>query len=597
MNCKLLIIRAIYERPNISQRDLAKKYFISLGKVNQTLKELTDEKLLQGSSHYEVTDKGIELLFQNKVESAIILATDFGIKEKALEENTAISLLEINNQKLIERQIEQLQKVGINDITIVVGYQKEKFDYLIDKFNVHLVYDKDYKEKGSLSSIYKAKEYISGKNCYISPANLYMKNNLFSTYEFEPYYNAKYIEGQTKKIQADTTVQNEIINMFVGGENGYFLSGFTYWTKDFSKKLMYFLERYYEMPLTDKFSWEEVYMRNIDILPPMYLYKREDDEIIEIDTLDDLRNIDYKYYGNGKFPIDFVSDKLDITNNEIINISLYEENLNYNCWTFNITNEKYKDNKYLLRIPNNDEIDIDYKNEAIYYKNAPIKNDIVIFDEKTGIKISIFDSNDKNIALTLTDKNDTKDLINFYKDFHNSDIKYKLNNISIVLLFEKYDKLLKAKKYKPKFIDFDLYLEEAKVLMTKIQNLKKEQDIINLSLYNINIIKNEDNSLSFAEYDNIGIGDSLDDIALFCANQNYDKKEAEKIYDSYYSLDKKTTNDKEDKQLFLYKYALATMLNVLYISYKETVSLYDTEDFQMKQYRLFKDFCKAEKSL
>ena len=37
MNCKLLILRAIYERPTISQRDLAKKYFISLGKVNQTL--------------------------------------------------------------------------------------------------------------------------------------------------------------------------------------------------------------------------------------------------------------------------------------------------------------------------------------------------------------------------------------------------------------------------------------------------------------------------------------------------------------------------------------------------------------------------------
>ena len=77
MNSQFLILRAIYERPNISQRDLAKKYFISLGKVNQILKELTDDNLLEGSAHYQVTKKGEEVLMTNKVDCAVILATDF----------------------------------------------------------------------------------------------------------------------------------------------------------------------------------------------------------------------------------------------------------------------------------------------------------------------------------------------------------------------------------------------------------------------------------------------------------------------------------------------------------------------------------------
>ena len=37
---------------------------------------------------------------------------------------------------MIERQIKQLHGAGVTDITIVVGYLKEKFEYLIDKFGV-----------------------------------------------------------------------------------------------------------------------------------------------------------------------------------------------------------------------------------------------------------------------------------------------------------------------------------------------------------------------------------------------------------------------------------------------------------------------------
>ena len=50
-------------------------------------------------------------------------------------------LLEVFGERMIERQIRQLHEVGVQNITIVVGYLKEKFEYLIDKYDVKLLYN------------------------------------------------------------------------------------------------------------------------------------------------------------------------------------------------------------------------------------------------------------------------------------------------------------------------------------------------------------------------------------------------------------------------------------------------------------------------
>ena len=39
--------------------------------------------------------------------------------------------LEVKKEPLIERLIKQLQAVGITDITVVVGFMKEQYEYLM----------------------------------------------------------------------------------------------------------------------------------------------------------------------------------------------------------------------------------------------------------------------------------------------------------------------------------------------------------------------------------------------------------------------------------------------------------------------------------
>ena len=591
MNGKLLILRAIYERPNISQRDLAKKYFISLGKVNQILKELTDDSLLEGTAHYQVTKKGEEALTSNKVDCAVILATDFGIKLKPQDDNLPKAFLEINNEKIIERQISQLIEVGIKDIIIIIGYQKERYDYLIDKYNVRLIYDNEYNQKSTLSSLYKVRDYIKGKNCYVCPSNIYMKNNQFNAYEFEPYYCAKYVEGITKKRYPDTTVQNEILGIMLGGKDSFCMCGFAYFTREFCDKIMYLIKRYYDMPQTDSFTWEEVLMRNLTILPAMYIYKKEKDDIVEFDTLDDIRKYDKIYYGKGKFPIEYVSERLQLSSMDIKNIIIYDISLTYNYWLFDVDNDEYTNKKLLLRIPNNEEIDIDYKNENNYYKSNNKADNVLFFDDKTGIKISIY--NDKLTHIDTTNQNNNKEIIKFFKDFHNLDLKLKLNNISIISLFEKYEKLIKTNNIKLRFVDFDDNFEKCKSIMSKIKDYKSEQRNIDLHLYDNNILIDNDGNTRLREYDYIGTGDVLDNITNLCTKQKLDVNESEDLLNEYIKFDTKKElkelHDKNVKHIFLYKLAMMAMLNVLYMAYKEIESMYDTGAFQMKQYRLFKN--------
>jgi len=76
-----------------------------------------------------------------KVDNAIILSAGFGSRAVPLTYETPKGLLKVFGKPMIERQIEQLIEKNITDIIIVVGYMKEKFDYLILKM---YRYAKDY---------------------------------------------------------------------------------------------------------------------------------------------------------------------------------------------------------------------------------------------------------------------------------------------------------------------------------------------------------------------------------------------------------------------------------------------------------------------
>ena len=52
---------------------------------------------------------------------------------------TLKEILRVKGEVLIERLIKKLHEAGISDIVVIVGFMKEKYEYLIDKFNVQLI--------------------------------------------------------------------------------------------------------------------------------------------------------------------------------------------------------------------------------------------------------------------------------------------------------------------------------------------------------------------------------------------------------------------------------------------------------------------------
>ena len=84
------------------------------------------------------------------VDNAIIMAAGMSSRFAPISFERPKGLLNVKGQILIERQIEQLMEAGIEDITVVVGYMKESFFYLADKYPVRLVINEDYYKYNNL---------------------------------------------------------------------------------------------------------------------------------------------------------------------------------------------------------------------------------------------------------------------------------------------------------------------------------------------------------------------------------------------------------------------------------------------------------------
>ena len=84
---------------------------------------------------------------------AIIVAAGIGSRLGEFAKNTPKSLIDINGQSILERQISVFKKLGISDITAITGPYTEKFT----SKNISFIQDKNYLEHDILSSLMLAR--------------------------------------------------------------------------------------------------------------------------------------------------------------------------------------------------------------------------------------------------------------------------------------------------------------------------------------------------------------------------------------------------------------------------------------------------------
>jgi hypothetical protein len=174
----------------IGQRDVAAACGVSLGGANSVIKSLTDQGHLEKDS---LSASGRKILDNFKVDNAVILAAGMSTRLAPLSYDKPKGLLKVKGEVMIERQIRQLQEAGITDITVVVGYMKEKFFYLKKEFGVDIIVNEEYNTKNNTSSIFRVRERL--KNTYIVYSDLYFNKNVFKSHVYASYYPAKMSYG------------------------------------------------------------------------------------------------------------------------------------------------------------------------------------------------------------------------------------------------------------------------------------------------------------------------------------------------------------------------------------------------------------------
>lgn len=247
------------------------------------------DTLLQRYKTNKITEEELKELEPYSADNAIIMAAGFGLRSLPLSRTVPKGLYVVKGEVLIERQIRQILEAGIKEIIVVVGYLKEKFYYLKEKYGVIIIENDDYYRYNNISSLYAARDYI--KRSYICCSDNYFNRNVFEPFVYDSYYSCLYTEGYANEHCVIETDGEYIKKIRKGASNAWYTIGEAFFSKEFSKKFLKFLQEEYEDVSVRKMIWDDFHIRHINDLP-LRLYKYDHDTVQEFDTVEDIVSFD-----------------------------------------------------------------------------------------------------------------------------------------------------------------------------------------------------------------------------------------------------------------------------------------------------------------
>ena len=295
----------------------------------------------------------------------------------------------VKNQILIERQIEQLIEAGVKDIYVVLGYMKEKYFYLEQKYDeVKLLVNNTYGNYGNIYSLYVAREYLS--DTFICCSDHYFLENPFLD-ENESnisYRTCAYIEGKFREFAVECSDFDIITECSVGGEDKLAMIGPAYFNEGFSKKFVEIMENEINDFGVANLFWEEFFAIHIKDLT---LFKKEADieKMLEFETIDDLRHFDTDFLLNVDSEIiENICNTLERNPNDIKNIEIIKAGLTNASFKFTL-----HDVEYVYRHPGGTADNLIDRRTEVYTQNMAKKYGLdksLIYIDPSGWKLSYF---------------------------------------------------------------------------------------------------------------------------------------------------------------------------------------------------------------
>jgi len=573
------ICSALAKNPALSQRELSALGKLSVGSVNSAIKEYLECGFLQSSGRgLLLTQKGKAELDKYKVKNAVILAAGFGSRCVPLTFETPKGLLKVYGQPMIERQIEQLAQRGITEIVIVVGYKKESFDYLIDKYGLKLVYNKEYSTKNNLSSLHCALNYLD--NSYILMSDFWIEENIFNTYEPHSWYSCINYEEKSNEWQVESTATGRIKSISIGSNGGYVLIGPAFFSAEFSAKFKKLLSGYYNHPGTEDFYWEHIL---IDHLSSLKIYmNKQTGNVHEFENLEELRRFDpsYNEASNSKI-MQAIAGCFGVSESEITDIEPIKEGMTNRSFTF-----MYNNNKYIMRIPGEGtDMMIDRKQEFDAYQAIlplDICDDIIFIDPQSGYKITRYWKNSR--VCDPLNFNEVKSCFAKLREFHEK-------RLSVAHKFDVFERI---EYYQSLWLEKEsCFIDHAKT-KSDIMSLKPYIDSLEVVESLAHIDSNHDNFLfvndeiRLVDWEYAGKQDPHIDIAMFAVYAMYDSKEQiDRLIDLYF-----VEGCPRETRLKIYAYvAMCGFLWSNWCEYKRQLGV-EFGEYALRQYRFAKDYYK-----
>lgn len=261
------------------------------------------------------------------MKNAVILAAGKSNRFAPFTYEKPKGLFRVKGEILIERQIEQLREAGVKEIYVVVGYMKEKFFYLEEKYNVNLIVNNTFAARGNLYSLFVAREYLA--DTYICCADHYFVNNPFLEENKDniSFRACSHHSGKFREFAVDYSDAGVITGFAVGGNGQMAMVGHAYFNRRFSERFCEFMEKEINDFGVPGMFWEEFYAKHQkDLTLYMREYKTED--ILEFDSIEDLRQFDSEFLINvDSFIITNICSVLKCDPNDIVDIRVIQAGL------------------------------------------------------------------------------------------------------------------------------------------------------------------------------------------------------------------------------------------------------------------------------
>lgn len=509
-----------------TQREISSIIKISLGKVNETLKELKSKNFVD--KNLKITEKGLKSLEPYKVDNAIIMAAGMSSRFAPLCYESPKGLLNVKGEKLIEREILQLKEVGIEDITLVVGYMKEKMFYLAEKFGVDIIVNEDYYKFNNTSSLILVTEKL--KNTYICSSDNYFPKNPFEKYVYRAYYPIVYQDGETDEYYAEFDKKGKITNITIGGKDSWIMLGHVFFDKEFSNKFVKLLKTEYHEPIVHENLWETFYMRHLKELDNMYIKKYDSEDIKEFDSLEELRVFDEKYVTNSDSKIfQNICGILKCSEEEIKDIKPIKMGMTNTSFKFS-----YNEKSYVYRHPGpGTELIINRKSEFDSMKIAKelgLDDTYIYMDKDNGWKISRFIDDVK--ILDYSDKENVKKAISMLKKLHTSgyETNFKFNIFDEIENF----KIKIKNSHRDDFEDMNLMNDKIYKLKEFLDKDNVKNCICHCDSYDLNFLMDNKDKMYLIDWEYSAMSDPAGDIGCFITCSKYSFEESIEIIKEYF---------------------------------------------------------------